>query len=259
MKKKIIIISIIIALILITILSIVLISNKDKKMSSLELQSLKDKSEEISNYLEYVDTNENEEIVRYISFAIETDYQNDNKGLTLLELKETIEKYFDKEYTNEEIIDFNINSLLMMNNIYYEDEMFIKKETKTPREISTIPIIKYIPREYKKINDKKYTVEYEKYEIENPYEVFNYFEEYNNKTKYDIDEYGMKIEKDYDEKSLVDIDKIKSYLEGKGKVIELKKLLNENNIDNMGNSKKKVKVYFTMKDEKLLIEKIETI
>lgn len=259
MKKKIVIISIIIALILITILSIVLISNKDKKMSSLELQSLKDKSEEISNYLEYIDTNENEEIVRYISFAIETDYQTDNKGLDANEISNIINNYFTKEYSEEEIMNFNLNPLLMEKNIFYEEGKFKKIYERTPREISIIPIVKYIPREYKKINDKKYTVEFEKYEIENPYEVFNYFEEYNNKTKYDIDEYGMKNEKDYDERSLVDIDKIKSYLEGKGKVIELKKLLNENNIDNMGNSKKKVKVYFTMKDEKLLIEKIETI
>ncbi len=119
----------------------------------------------------------------------------------------------------------------------------------TRLDIANKAIVKYHLKDIKKQSKDKFKVTYEKYIVENPYDIFNYFNN-NNIAKNDIDEI---TKGDTDKKELTDITE---YLKGNRKISVVKDLIDEDNIDKFGKIDGEVSVLYVIKNKKLVIKKI---
>ena len=120
----------------------------------------------------------------------------------------------------------------------------------TRLDIANKKIIKYELKKIKKINKNKFKVIYDKYLVENPYDIYNYYNE-KNISKNEISEITQgELNKD-------DLSLITDYLKGEEKLSKIKNMINKNNIKNFGKIDGEISIIYVIKNEKLVIEKID--
>lgn len=238
MKNKKIIILIGVILLIGIIITISIVFNKQKnKITDLEQIKINEINDDIIDYIEYIE--ENSDIDKYILFSLKySSDKNDKYSLTLKEMKEIIENKFNKSFT-EEILEKNgISPLLMENDIGYDYDSqtyFIYKIKKSYAEIANTKIIKYIQKDIVKKNNQ-FIVTYNKYVIDNPYDILNYYSSNEPET---------------------DTIEISKYLKGEEKIGTIKKYLNENNVSKIGKKQKDITITYIIKDNKILIDKVK--
>ena len=180
---------------------------------------------------------------KYINFAAEYLYNEENKEeFSLNDVLNIINDTFDIDYSEEDLVKVGISSRMLDKNIIYDNtsNLFKYKQNKTQADIANTLIVKYELKKMKKINKKKFEVTLDKYVVENPYEVLNYFNDYN-----------MKQE---DSSKRFNTDDIVKYLKGKENVKVIKELINKDNIENFGKIDGSIKITFVIKDNKLKIK-----
>ena len=92
---------------------------------------------------------------------------------------------------------------------------------------------------------------YREYIIENPFDMLNYYLDKNMAAEGVEKENGDVV---YD---LVDITPIRNYLMGNGKIGDVKNSIMDEDIKEYAKKGKKIKITYTVKDDKLLIDKIK--
>lgn len=235
-------IAILIAIIVLIIALVIIFAMNSKKLTNLEKIKIEETCNSISNYLDeiYLYDDDNG---KYINFAAEYLYNEKGKEeFSMTELLEVINNTFDINYNEEEISKIGISSRMLDKNIIYDStsNLFKYKNNKTQSDIANTPIVKYELKKMKKVNKKKFEVILEKYVVENPYEVLNYFNDYNMKQT--------------DTSKRYNTDDIVKYLKGKENIKVIKDLVNRDNINDFGKIDGEVKITFVIKDDKLKIK-----
>ncbi len=213
-----------------------------KRLTNLEKIKIEETCNKISNYLDEVYMFD-DDTGKYINFAAEYLYNEENKEeFSLNEVLNIINDTFDIDYSEEDLAKVGISSRMLDKNIIYDNtsNSFKYKQNKTQADIANTLIVKYELKKMKKINKKKFEVTLDKYVVENPYEVLNYFNDYN-----------MKQE---DSSKRFNTDDIVKYLKGKENVKVIKDLINKDNIENFGKIDGSIKITFVIKDNKLKIK-----
>ena len=229
-KKNIIIISSICILIL--ILLIVLITKN--KLTNLEKVKINEMNDEIINYIDEIYEYDDEG--KYINFAIEYLYNEKDKLVYSDEdIVNTLNNIFSKKYTIDDIKKIGISKRMADKGISYNIDKFEYNTNLTKKEISTKVLYKYSINKIKKINNKKFIVKYDRYIVNNPYDILNYYEKNNiNNNKYDTSN-------------------INKYLNGEGKIKLIKDAINKDNGKKEGN----IEITYIIKDKQLLVDNIK--
>ena len=213
-----------------------------KRLTNLEKIKIEETCNKISNYLDEVYMFD-DDARKYIDFAAEYLYNQENKEeFSLNDVLNIINDTFDIDYSEEDLAKVGISSRMLDKNIIYDNtsNSFKYKQNKTQADIANTLIVKYELKKMKKINKKKFEVTLDKYVVENPYEVLNYFNDYN-----------MKQE---DSSKRFNTDDIVKYLKGKENVKVIKDLINKDNIEKFGKIDGSIKITFVIKDNKLKIK-----
>ena len=213
-----------------------------KRLTNLEKIKIEETCNKISNYLDEVYMFD-DDARKYIDFAAEYLYNQENKEeFSLNDVLNIINDTFDIDYSEEDFAKVGISSRMLDKNIIYDNtsNSFKYKQNKTQADIANTLIVKYELKKMKKINKKKFEVTLDKYVVENPYEVLNYFNDYN-----------MKQE---DSSKRFNTDDIVKYLKGKENVKVIKDLINKDNIEKFGKIDGSIKITFVIKDNKLKIK-----
>lgn len=222
------------------IISIMIINGK--KLTELEKMKIYETSEKIENYIDEVLLHEDDE-GRYISFAIEYLYNETNKNeYSVDDIIEVINTTFDIDYTAEEILQIGISLEMLNKGIIFDSSSYVFKydTEKTLVDIADTSLVKYSIKEIKKKNKEEFKVVYEKYIVENPYEVLNYYNDKNINKKEDEEEYDTR--------------KIIGYLSGTEKVGVIKKIINSENIKEVGKIEEGPTLIYIVKDGNLVIK-----
>ena len=216
-----------------------------KKITKLERVKIEEKSDEVSDYFNEITENKDDN-GRYINFAIEYLYNTKDKEVySVDEVKDVINSTFDLEYTDETIGEIGISQAMQGKGIVFDNSTgtFKYSNTRTITDIANDKIFYFKIDKIKKINKSKFKVTYKKFVVEEPYEILNYYNNYN------IEHYDNKDEQ-------FDTSKIVNYLKGKEKVGAVKQIIREENAKNFGKEDGKINVTYVIKNKKLLIEKI---
>ena len=120
----------------------------------------------------------------------------------------------------------------------------------TPADLSNISIVKYEMNTISKINKNKFKVTYDRLVVENPYEVLNFYNDYNI-SQSEIDEMVEDDVEKVDTKDIID------YLKGNGKKSSVKKLIKKSDIEKYGKIDGSITITYIIKDNKLLIGNIK--
>lgn len=236
----------VLGVLLIAIISIVVILLLNKnKLTELEKVKIEEASQVVENYLDEIILH-NDNDGKYINFAIEYLYnETDKESYSLEDILNIINENFNIEYKEEDIAKVGITSEMVDKGIVYDstDKVFKYNAKKTKADIAATPIIKYQINKIKKKSKDKFEVKYDKYIIENPYEILNY---YNNKNIERTDE-----EVEYDTTDIV------AYLKGEAKMGVIKKIINKDNISEFGKIEEGTTVIYILKDGKLVIDEIK--
>ena len=233
----------VIAAILVVVGIIVFIYVSNHKLTKLEKIKITEFSEKVADYMDEVEVGKDDK-GKYINFAIEYLYNTtDKEEYPLDEVLKIINDTYDVKYSDEDIQKIGISEGMLNKGIVYESgkNVFKYNASKTRADIAATKIVKYEMKKIKKINKNRFEVTYDKYIVENPYEILNYFDKYN-------------IEKE-DSEEKIDTKEIIAYLKGETKVGVVKKLITKDNIKEFGKIDGNLKVNFVIKNDKLIIEK----
>lgn len=240
LNNKIVLASIISVIVIIIIIIVFLINSK--KLTNLEKIKIEETCDKISNYLDEVYVYEDDN-GKYINFAAEYLYNEENKEeFSLKDVLNIINGTFDIDYDEEDLSKIGVSSRMLDKNIVYDStsNLFKYKQNKTQTDIANTAIIKFELKKIKKINKQKFEVILDKYVVENPYEILNYFNDYNIKQE--------------DSSKRYNTDDIVKYLKGKENVKVIKDLITKDNIENFGKIDGNIKITFVIKDNKLKIK-----
>ena len=234
--KKNIVLVVLVGVILIS-LGILLFSiiSGSKKVTDVEKIKIKEVSNDTMAYMEYVEDTKSKEIDKYIIYAL----KYSDKELEVDELKKVIDEKFETKITSEQILNLGITPLMLEENIVYDIESgkySIKETKKTNADIAAEEVIKYELIEIKKQKRNIYEVIYEKYVVKNPYEILNYRMEKNK-----------------------DTEEITKYLKGEEEKKNIKKYITKENIKEVGKKEKTIKVIYELKNDNLVVTKIENV
>ena len=232
MNKKNIIFIGLISLLIIILLIIFIPKNK---LTNLEKVKINEINDEVIDYIDEIYEYDDEG--KYISFAIEYLYNETNKlEYSNQEVLDIINKYFNKNYKIEDISNIGITNRMADKGITYSIDKYVYNNKLTKKEISTKVLYKYSINKINKINSKKFIVKYNRYIVENPYEILNYYENknINNDNKYDTSN-------------------INKYLNGEYKVKLIKESITKDNSKKDGN----IEITYIIKDNRLLIDNIK--
>ena len=209
--------------------------------SRLERVKINEVNDKLANYLDEVVGNDNEG--KYVNYALEYLYNtSDDKKYSFDEVLDVINDTFAVDYTEKELEKIGVTVDMANKGIVIDgnNHEYIYNYQKTRADIANTPIVKYYPKKVKRVSINKYKVTYDKYVVENPYEVLNYYEDLN-----------LKKEKDrYDTTDIVE------YLKGNKKIGVIKDAINEKNIEKIGKIDGNISVTFIVKNNKVLIKKI---
>ena len=226
-----------------------------RRVSSIEEKLLKEKSKNLVNYIDDITLSKSDKVDKYIIFALDYSYNVNSKNeLTYKEIYDFLKENFTKKFTEEEIKNCGVTSEMLERNITQNNlkESYTMNIVKNDAEtISKTKIVYYKLEKIRKINKNKYRMYYRQYTIENPYDMLNFYLEKNMNAEGKEDELG---EYKYD---LYDITPIRNYLMGNGKIADVKNNIIDSDISKYAKKGKKIKITYTISDDKLLINKIK--
>ncbi len=236
---------VLIVIAMVFLLTIILYLFHFRSLSSLEKKSLTEKNNEIIYYLNYLD-NEASSIEKGIVFALIYNAKNNNRNkLSSAEIVDYINSNFNIDVSTDDLKSIGITPYMLENNVEYEpgnDTYKILFNNIDAKTISEQKIAYYKQTKMSKVNRKKYKITYEKYIIDNPYDVLNYYMDQN-------------INRD--EKELKNLTDIKNYLMGMGDLVSFKKSIDEEDIKIFGKYDKKISINFVDKKGEIVIDKVK--
>ena len=212
-------------------------------LSELEAIALDEKTQKAINYLEEIDTgdevNRNGNNIldypldRYIAFALEYNYNENNKtDITVKEIEQLLESIFDADFKTEDINNVGISPRLLDKNVTHDPvgQVYTIKPQTNKRIIADIPVTKYIENKKYANRDKTiYTTIYDKYTAKSPYDIIPH----------------------------TNGEGVKDYLEGKGRIISLKKVVDKEAAEKITQPAKQTTIEYVIKDSKILIKSIK--
>ena len=156
------------------------------------------------------------------------------------------------KYDEKKIIDIGISEAMLNKGIVYDStkNVFKYNNNNTRLDIANEKIVKYELKQIKKINKNKFKVIYDQFVVENPYEIYNYYNEKNIEKNEITDITKGEVNKD-------DLTLITDYLKGEEKVSKIKNMINKDNIKKFGNIDGEISIIYVIKDKKLVIDKID--
>ena len=215
--------------IIIVILLFLLIINYHKLLP-LEEASITNYSNKM---MRYMDVLEKENLDYYVCYTV-TYYKNEyNKNsVSVNEIVNFINKHFNKKVTKKEIESLGVTPYMIEKYITYNDGE--KKYTITTDELSyadiaKIKVVNYDIEKIKKINKKIYEITYNKYVIDNPYDILNYY---------------------VDKKKEDEAEIVNNYLRGKASRKDIDKYIT----NKIGKKKDTIKVKYVIDDGNILID-----
>ena len=223
-----------------------------RNISSIEEKELKNSSREFVNYIEDITLSKSKDIDKYILYALDYSYNVKGKdSLTVSEIYEFYKENFTLKISEDSIKNIGITPMLVERNITYDttSESYKLNNIENASVIAETPITYYKIESISKINRKKYSITYRKYTIKNPYDILNYYIEKNTNAE------GKENDGIYTY-DLKDLNPIRNYLSGTGKIGSLKNSIDED-VSKFGKKGNKLKITYVMKDDKLLIDKIK--
>lgn len=244
-NKRTIIGAILTVIIIIAAVIIFIPKQSEFPLSSLEQSSVEERTAKVMNYLEEIDNNDQNRnssgievngyaLDRYIAFALEYNYnENDKTEMSASDIKSFLEANFEGEFDEEKINSVGISPLLLDKNVGHDPvgKVYNLRKDYDKRAIANIPVTKYFAKRYFTNKDKTiYTVIYDKYTAKSPYDVLPHISG------------GTGV---------------KDYLEGKGKIIDLKNAITSENAKEITNPEKETTVEYTLKDNKLVVKTIK--
>lgn len=225
-----------------------------KNISGIEKKELLRVSNDLVYFIEDIKDSDSKDIDKYIIYALDYAYNKESKNsMTCDEIYNFLTDNFTIKISVDDIKNIGITPLMLDRNIVYDDskQSYILGINSDARKIAETPITYYKVEKISKSNKKKFVIKYKKYVIENPYDMLNYYINKNTNSEGKEDENGNV---QYD---LVDILPIRNYLLGNGKLLDFKKAINDEDIKNYGKSSGTLKITFTVKDDKIYIDKIK--
>ena len=232
------------------LIAFIIISNHH--LSDVELAFIRSASDDTMMYIEQIVDSDGDENDRYIAYAL-TYAQNerDVTELTADEIQNIVQDRFNVEITSDEINDVGITAYLFDKQISHrpEEKVYtLNAENLSQSQIAKIPITKYVIKHIGKAGGN-YFVEYEKYVVDNPYSILDYYQK---QTESLPDE--ERAANPFPEASGV-----YKYLVAEGKIKDIKTAINKDNIESIGRIDGSLKVTYIVKNDKLLVDKIEKI
>ena len=223
---------IIIVLLVISIISIIFINSRS--ISKLERVNLENNSNDIINHLDIVADSNDEG--KYIIFALNYLKGKYNKDtFTDDEVINTINNIFNVKYDIYKLESISITNEMSKVGIIKDTNGYVINNTLTRKDISEKKLVKYSIKKISKKSNDKYVIEYNKLIVDNPYNMFNYYNE-------------------------IDINKakdIKEYLDGNTNYNKTKDIINETDISKYGYKDGSIKVTYKIVDNKLLVDSIK--
>ena len=215
-------------------------------ISKIEENKIISQSRKYMDFIEDITESKSKGIDKYIVFTLDYNLYNNNKNeMTSNEIKTYINKTFNKKLKKEEITSVGITEEMLNKNITYDSSKDIYKinvDKDTGKQIEERKIVYSKVKKIRRKNKNTYVIKYDKYVIENPYNILNYY-----------------IEKNVDNNNQVDITPIKNYLLGSSSTKEIKNIIkkNEKDLEKYSKKKGKIKITYIMKGNKLIIYKIK--
>lgn len=213
-----------------------------RSVSKIEENKIREKSDNLINYINDISDNKSKEVDKYIIFALDYSYNVNSKNkMTSEEISDFLSKNFTKKFSADDVKKMGISPSMLDRNITYDsadDSYKLNNPNKSASIIAKTEIVYYKLKKIRKFNSKKYTVTYTKYIIEDPYKFMNYYID-NNSADYTV---------------------IKNYLMGSGKILDVYSFIREHEKDLKNYAKKKgsLKVTYVAKNgDNLLISSIK--
>lgn len=235
----------ILVILAITIPVVIVYLYSTKNISSIERSALEKKSDEVIHYLDYLDNGEKLTNDNYILFSLSYSlYTNGKPKMTSTEIAEDIKSRFNVNISAEDVKNNGISPLLLDANITYNttnDTYEMNATTTDVPKIAKTPVNYYLVKKVSKMNKKKYNIVYQKYVIDNPFNVLNYYIDQNAKT----------------DNNTTDINPYRNYLTGSDSVIRFKEAIIKDDLKNYAKEDTKVKItYIVDDDNNIKIDKI---
>lgn len=253
LKNKKILISIIIGIVVLFVVGIVLfLIINSKRITKLEKIKITEHSNEIINYLDEIVEHPSDE-GKYVNFAIEYLYGKEDKTeYSIEEILEVINSNFDLSFDEEKLGELGISDLMSGKGITFnlDNNKYKYVNSNTIGDIADISIVTYEVKNIEKVNKNTFKATYDRLVVEKPYEILNYYNDYNI-SKNQINEMVEDNVESIDTKDIVD------YLKGEGKQSNVKKYIKRENIDKYGKIDGSITITYIIKNDKLLIKDIK--
>lgn len=176
----------------------------------------------------------------YILFSLDYNYANNNSyEMTSDEIYNFIKNSFTKRISKDNIKNNGISPLLMDNKITYDASSDKYKIDKiSANKLAKKELVYYKLKSIRRINNKKYTIKYDKYVIRDPYKMLNYYIDKNNNNNMKNGEFQ-------------DITPITDYLKGSTNKKAIKEIINKHEDDLKNYSKKdgNIKITYIINDK----------
>ena len=169
---------------LLTIILLIFILVYNFKLTKLERVKIDEFDKKTSSFMEeYVDS---EDEGKYIVFSIKYLNNKYNKNeFTIEEVIRTINSTFDLKYNKQKIYRIGITERMLEDGIVFEDSkgVFKYNDQKTRSDIAKTKVIKYELKKVSKKSKNKFVLTYNKYVVDDPYKVLNYYNDKNDTNK----------------------------------------------------------------------------
>lgn len=229
---------------ILSLLVILLVIFNSKKVSTLERLKITEYSDQTINYVNNIIDSEDKG--RYIVFSIDYIYNNENiNSISFDKVIDTINKTFNLKYDKNTLNEIGITEEMAKNGIsLLDDNKYNYNNKKTKLDIANTEILYLKMNKIAKKNKKTFYVTYDRYRVESPYEILNYYNDYN-------------VNASLDNKKTIDTSLITNYLDGKGKIKDIISFIDENNIDKFSKKIGSIKVTYKTDGDKLYIDNIK--
>jgi len=226
-----------------TIVFLIISSN----ISKIEEEKINKETRDYANYIEDIVDIKSKDIDRYIIYTLDFYYNVYNvNSLSSAEIKDFINEKLHVKVKEEDILNFGVNPTMQKRNISFDSSSnkYVLNDPKYDRKtISEKETIYYRQKKLRKINKKKYVITYEKYIIDDPYKILDFYLEKNRQDE------GIKQDDGTYIYNIVDITEMKEYLTT-GKINHLKQFLNQSDEYMKKFAKKdgKIKITYVIND-----------
>lgn len=227
--------------IIIALITLIIIFAGRGKLSESDKKVVNDTSDKYMNYMYLVDESTKDDNGKYINYAITyINNEEDKTSVTVAEVINTIDKVFNIQLTEEDISKVGITEDMFTNGVTYEPTVkeYTINNKKTNQDIQATELKKYVINKISKKGKNKFVVTYDKYLINDPYRILNYYHDF------DVS---------------FDVEPIKKYLQGKANLKTILSYVNETNASKVGEKKNKVKVTYEFKDGNLKVTSIKAV